>query len=102
MSIGISMSINVSEIDKARLYQGEKGKYLDITCFINDELDKYGNRGMVTQSVRQAERAAGTRGNILGNVKVFTGTEAKFIPKSAPAAQAQPVGPAAGIDDDPF
>lgn len=99
MSIGISMSINVSEIDKARLYQGKKGKYLDITCFINDELDQYGNRGMVTQSVSQDERAAGIRGNILGNVSVFTGTEAKFIPKGAPA---QPVGPAPELDDDVF
>ncbi len=99
MSIGISMSINVSEIDKARLHQGRKGKYLDITCFINDELDQYGNRGMVTQSVSQDERAAGVRGNILGNVSVFTGTDVKYIPKGAPA---KPVDPAPELEDDIF
>jgi hypothetical protein len=101
MSIGISISINVNEIDKARLYQGAKGKYLDVTCFINDKVDEYGNRGMVTQSVGQDERAAGVRGNILGNVKVFTGTEVKFIPRNSGQAQAPAQAPAAQ-DDEPF
>lgn len=70
--VAISMSINVSEIDKARLFAGKKGKYLDCTVFINvDEADQYGNNGMITQNVSKEERDNGVKGNILGSCKVF-------------------------------
>jgi hypothetical protein len=47
--IGVSLKIDVSKIDKARLFQGAKGVYLDATVFIDvDQLDQYGNSGMIT------------------------------------------------------
>ena len=50
--VGISGKINVKEIEKARLFQGAKGTYLDFTMFVDlDELDQYGNSGMITQDV---------------------------------------------------
>ena len=70
--IGVSLKINVSQIDKARLFSGQKGKYLDCTVFIDiDDLDQYGNSGMITQDVSKDEKASGVKGNILGNCKVF-------------------------------
>ena len=70
--IGVSGKIDVTNIDKARLFVGQKGKYLDFTVFIDiDELDQYGNSGMVTQDVTKEEKNQGVKGNILGNVKVF-------------------------------
>ena len=70
--IGVSLKINVSQIDKARLFSGQKGKYLDCTVFIDvNDLDQYGNSGMITQDVTKDEKAAGVKGNILGNCKVF-------------------------------
>jgi len=70
--IGVSVKIDVSKIDKARLFKGAKGTYLDTTVFIDlDELDQYGNSGMVTQDVSKEEREQKVQGNILGNVKVF-------------------------------
>lgn len=70
--IGVSLKINVSMIDKARLFSGKKGKYLDCTAFIDlDNLDEYGNSGMITQDVTKEEKEAGTKGAILGNAKVF-------------------------------
>jgi hypothetical protein len=70
--IGVSLKINVSKIEKARLFKGEKGQYLDATVFIDlDELDQYGNSGMITQDVSKEEKQAGTKGAILGNGKVF-------------------------------
>lgn len=72
MQLGISLKIDVTKIDKARLFKGQKGTYLDITAFIDvDQEDQYGNNGMITQSVSKEERDAGTKGEILGNVKVF-------------------------------
>lgn len=70
--IGVSLNIAVSKIDKARLFKGAKGVYLNCTAFIDlDELDQYGNSGMITQDVTKEEKEAGTKGPILGNTKVF-------------------------------
>ena len=72
MKIGVSLKVDVSKIDKARLFQGQKGTYLDATVFIDvDELDQYGNSGMITQDVSKDEKQQGVKGNILGNCKVF-------------------------------
>ena len=71
-TVGISASIDVSKIDKAKLIKGEKGTYLNITTFVNlDEKDQYDNNGMITQSTTQEERESGVRGVILGNTRVF-------------------------------
>ena len=70
--IGVSLKINVSQIEKARLFAGQKGHYLDATVFIDlDQLDQYGNSGMITQDVSKDEKAQGVKGPILGNCKVF-------------------------------
>ena len=70
--IGINFSINVDKIDKAHLIPGKKGKYLNLTAFINlDEEDQYGNNGMVTQGLTKEARDAGEKGAILGNGKIF-------------------------------
>ena len=70
--IALSLKINVSQIDKLRLFSGQKGKYLDATIFVDlDQLDQYGNSGMITQDVTKEEKQQGVKGNILGNGKVF-------------------------------
>ena len=70
--IGVSLKIDVTKIDKARLFAGQKGKYLDATIFVDlAELDQYGNSGMITQDVSKEEKQQGVNGNILGNGKVF-------------------------------
>lgn len=70
--IGVRLKIDVKKIEKARLFAGQKGTYLDATCFIElGEADQYGQHGMITQDVTKEEREAGTKGPILGNVSVF-------------------------------
>lgn len=70
--VGVRLKINVKQIEKARLFQGSKGTYLDATAFIDlDEAGQYGDHGMITQDVTKEEREAGTKGPILGNVTVF-------------------------------
>lgn len=70
--IALALKINVSQIDKMRLFAGQKGKYLDATIFVElNELDQYGNSGMITQDVTKEEKQQGVKGNILGNGKVF-------------------------------
>ena len=98
--IGVSLKINVSEIEKHRLFAGAKGKYLDATVFIDiDQKDQYDNNGMITQDVSKEEKEAGTRGNILGNCKVFWNDGGG----STQQQPAQQQAPANDFDDDiPF
>lgn len=79
----INVKIDVKKIDKAKLYAGEKGTYLDAVMFVNDEADQYGNWGMVVQSVTKEEKEKGIKGAILGNVKtkerLYTVSELKSL-----------------------
>ncbi len=83
MKLGLSIKIDVSKIDKSRLYQGVKGTYLDLTTFISDELDQYENNGFISQSVTAEEREAKTQTPILGNVKIFYTDSAEAAPQAA-------------------
>ena len=69
MKIGVEVSIDVTKIEKARLYQGKKGKYLTMTTFIDvGQVDQYGNNGFIAHKKEQDEQ---NNAPILGNVKVF-------------------------------
>lgn len=67
----VTLKIDVSKIDKERLFKGQKGTYLDAVVFLDTEADQYGNNGMIVQSVSKEERAAGERGAILGNARII-------------------------------
>tara|TARA_R110000803_G_scaffold157236_1_gene221686 strand:- start:84 stop:401 length:318 start_codon:yes stop_codon:yes gene_type:complete len=101
--IGVSFKIDVTKIEKARLFVGQKGKYLDATVFIDlDELDQYGNSGMITQDVSKEERQAGTKGAILGDSKVFWRDEGQAPQASKPQGNSGP-DPVDDFEDDiPF
>lgn len=72
-------SLDVSEIIRNWLFKGEKGTYVNVTFFYSETPDKYGNNGMVIQSVpkeiregeikQQLSKDKMTRGPILGNFK---------------------------------
>jgi hypothetical protein len=95
--VGISLNINLSKIDKSKIVTGAKGKYIDLTAFVDlDEKDQYGNSGMITQSLSEDERKAGTKGPILGNSKVFWRDGSQQQPQSA---QQQAPQAAPGLDD---
>jgi hypothetical protein len=83
----IALKIDVTKIDKERLYHSEKtgAKYLDAVLFYDSEKDQYDQNGMITESVSKEERADDVQGNILGNAKELGGN------KPAPAED---------IDDD--
>jgi hypothetical protein len=96
--VGVSLKIDVSKIEKVRLFKGAKGTYLDATVFIDlADLDQYGNSGMITQDVSKDEKTQGVKGPILGNCKVFW-SDAGQAPQHAPAPQQAPA--AGGFDDD--
>lgn len=69
MKVGIEVRIDVTKIEKAKLYKGEKGTYLTMTTFVDlDSKDEYGNNGFIA---RKKDKDEHENPPILGNVKVF-------------------------------
>jgi len=99
----IKASINLNAIDKSKIIEGKKGKYLPITITINDEPDQFGNQGPVTMDQTKEEREAKTPKQYLGNVKVVwtNGTFPDKIPYEGNGAP-QPKAQAKVEEDLPF
>jgi len=96
----ITCKINVTKIDKARLFKGEKGTYLDVNL-IETPGDQYGNDYMIVQAVSKEERAAGVKGAVLGNAKIRGAGAPK--PAAAPAPKPAAAPGAENLDEDvPF
>ena len=90
----IKASINLNAIDKSKIIEGKKGKYLPITITVNDEPDQFGNQGPVCIEQSKEEREAKSPKTYLGNVKVVwtNGTFPDRVPyegNGAPAPKAQ-------------
>lgn len=104
MKVGISIKIDVTKIQKDRLFKGEKGTYLDLTTFIDTaQEDQYGNHGFISQSVTKEERENKVQTPILGNCKVFYQDGQQSAPAQNQSQQAQqPPGMDEFDDDIPF
>ena len=81
----ITVKIDVTKVEKERLFPGKNGaKYLDLILIPTPD-DRYGNTHMVVQSVSKEERLAGKKGPILGNAKELGGGQSR--PQTRPASQ---------------
>ena len=98
----INLKIDVTKIDKSRLFKGAKGTYLDAQVFLNEDADDYGNHGMITQAVSKEEREAGTRGAILGNAKVVWEDPKPTYNGGQAAPRREQAPPQDQMDDIPF
>jgi len=104
----IQLTIKYDDIDVSKLYQGKKGRYLNIVL-IPTPGNQY-NEFMACQSISKEDRDSGERGAILGNAnfnKRQGGNQQQqsrppaAAPKPAPAAA--PVDHGEDIDEDvPF
>ena len=99
----IKASINLSAIDKSKIIECKKGKYLPITITVNDEPDQFGNQGPVCIEQSKEEREAKTAKTYLGNVKVLwtNGTFPDKIPYEGGAAPQQPQNKPQAVAADP-
>ena len=98
MSNVITVRIDVTQIDKSRLYQGKKGNYLDIVLIPTPNA-KYEQTHMVVQSVSKEERDQGIKGNILGNAKEIE-QERRGYSEPPPAHRRQLAGAEARAEPD--
>lgn len=66
----IALKLNLSKIDKSALFKGEKGTYLDLSVYVNDEPDAYGNDVSARQDLgkdRRQEKLYIGNGKIVGD-----------------------------------
>jgi hypothetical protein len=89
----IKLKIDVTKIDKTRLYKGAKGTYLDLVVYENESPDTYGNDYSVKQDCTKEDRDAGVKMPYIGNGKRI-GAKApppqqttRNIPRAQPQAQ---------------
>lgn len=71
MSKMISLRIDVSKIDKSKLFKGGKGTYLDLTVALNDQADQFGRDVSVWVQQSKDERSANQPKNYLGGGKTI-------------------------------
>lgn len=106
----ITARIDVTKIDKARLFKGKEkdGKcpmYLDI-ALLETKQTQFGDwrddqTHMIVQSVTKEEREKGVKGNILGNATDRSRRRTNDRPPAAPAEDHLP-GTADDDDEIPF
>jgi hypothetical protein len=85
MATLINASIDLTKVDKTKLV---KGKYLNLTIAVNDNLDNYGNNVSLTIQQSKEEREIKASKTYLGNGKVvYTNGEVKVAEKQDKALQ---------------
>ena len=64
----IRLKIDVKKLDKTAFFHSDKGPvYADLTFWLEDDDDQYGQCGKITQDLGKARRDAGEKGAIVGN-----------------------------------
>lgn len=96
----IALKVDVTKLDKTAFFKGQKGTYADLTIFINDEPDQYGNDCSVKQDLGKERREEKL---YVGNGKIVSGgKQSAPPPRQAPVNRNIPSNrqQAAQVDDD--
>jgi hypothetical protein len=96
----ISIKIDVTKIDKAALFKGQKGTYLTLTVWPNKEgRNQYGDDAIVKQDLGKDRRDE--QPEIIGNARII---QRKNAPQSKPPANYEklPTRQEMDGDDIPF
>ena len=77
----ITAKIDVAKIQKQLLYSGQKGTYLDLIIWVNDEPDRFGNDVSIEQKTEK------------GKDKIYLGNGKTYRPagQSQPETKPEPV-----------
>ena len=89
----ITASINVSKIDKKLLIAGKTGTFLNLTIWVNDEPDRFGNDVSLEQKTER-----GSDKIYLGNGKTYRPNQNAETPRAAGIPQPQMQQPPTPVD----
>lgn len=84
----LTAKIDVTKIDKSKLFTGAKGTYLDLSIWINDTPDQFGNDVSIEQRTEK------------GAAKIYLGNGKTYKPKDAQQSS-EPQRSKGQFDDDP-
>lgn len=104
MSQIISISIDLSKIDKSKIIPGKTGgKYYNMQVFVNDKKDQYNNDVSVCDQQTKEQREAKEPRKYLGNGRVIYGGTSTGASTPAPRADGKIYENASQPSDDlPF
>jgi len=88
MGATINFSLDLSKIDKSKIIQGKKGTYYNVTVFVNDQEDQFGNNVAVATGLTKEEREAGAKTQYLGNGRVIS-TDGNIVAVAPPKQASQ-------------
>jgi hypothetical protein len=70
---------DIQAIPKEKLFKSKNGKtYINLSIWLNDEADSYGNNGGIQLSQSKEEREAKEKKTYIGNVKTYNKTDLPF------------------------
>lgn len=82
----IHAKIDVSKIDKSKLFEGKSGTYLDVSIWINETPDQFGNDISIEQSTKKGEKKI-----YLGNGKFYQKSATpEDLPEATPSGKPLP------------
>lgn len=71
----INLNLDLDKIDKTKVVQGKKGRYLDVTVMTFKEADPYGKNVTVYHKQSKEEYSSGAEKKYLGKGTVIAGGE---------------------------
>jgi hypothetical protein len=78
----IGASVDLSKLDKTKIKDGKNGaKYYDVTLFLSDEPNQFGQHLAITTAQTKEERAAQTKNHYIGNGKIVFNSEQPMVEK---------------------
>lgn len=70
----LNISVDLSKVDKSKIIKGKNGgQYYNLSLWVADEKDQYGNDVSVFDSQTKEQRDAKEKRNFLGNGRVMFG-----------------------------
>lgn len=101
----LKLKIDVTKLDKSAFFKGEKGTYVDLAVFINDDPDQYGNDASVKQDLgkdRRDEKLYVGNGKWVGERPNLGGKQSPAPTRRQSSTGKPPADDYAEEDDIPF
>lgn len=80
MSKKITLSIDVSKINKEKIYKGKVGTWLNLDCWIDEDATEDWKKVSLSQSLSKEEKDAGEKRNYVGGGKLAYGWDESSEP----------------------
>ena len=78
----IGASIDLSKLDKSKIKEGKNGaKYYDVTLFLSEQANQFGQHLAITTAQTKEERSAQTKNHYIGNGKIVFNSEQPMVEK---------------------